>query len=152
MTISLLCRLRLLDLLLKLLSVGALGATGSLFGVPAGLALGLTPILAGTATVLGNLGALIFVVLAGERLQRWAYSHRWLAKRRKRLERVWNRYGVWGVSLLTPLITGAALGTVLALALGAPARPLLCSTVLSVVFWSAVLTVAAAQGFSMSRN
>ncbi len=147
-----LCRIRLLDLLLKLLSVGTLGAVGSLFGIPAGLTLGLTPILAGTASVLGNLGALIFVVLAGERLQRWAYGHRWLAKRRKRLERAWNRYGVLGVALLAPLITGAALGTVLALALGAPPRPLLSRMCLSVVLWSAVLTGAASLGFSMFRS
>ncbi len=48
-----------------------------------------------------------------------------------------------------PLLTGLLLVTLLALALGAPARPLLLWMLASVVSWGAVLTGAAALGFSM---
>ena len=135
-----------MDLLLELLFTAALGAVELSFGVVGGVALGLPLVLIGAATILGNLVALALALLAGERLQRWIYRRPRLAKRRKRLERVWNRYGVLGVAFLAPLITGAVLGTVLALALGAPSRPLLRWMALSTTLRGVALTGAAALG------
>jgi hypothetical protein len=135
-----------MDLLLELLFTAALGAVELSFGVLGGVALGLPLILVGVATVLGNLVALVLTLLAGERLQRWIYRRPGLARRRKRIERVWNRYGVLGVAFLAPIITGAVFGTVLALALGAPPRALLLWMALSTVFRGAALTGAAALG------
>lgn len=113
------------------------------------MALGLPLILIGAATILGNLVALTLTLLAGERLQRWIYRRPWLAKHRKRVERIWNRYGALGIAFLAPLITGAVLGTVLALALGAPPRPLLRWMALSTTLRGIVLTGAAALGLSV---
>ena len=89
------------------------------------------------------------MVLAGERLQRLIYRSRWLARRRERIERVWKRYGIPGVALQAPLLTGPLLATLLALSLGAPPRPLLLWMLASVVFWGAVLTGGTALGFSI---
>jgi hypothetical protein len=78
------------------------------------------------------------------------YRSRRLAKRRERIERVWERYRVPGVALQAPLLTGPILAILLALALGAPPRPLLLWMLVSVVFWGVVITgAAAALGFSM---
>jgi hypothetical protein len=135
-----------MDLLLELLFTAALGAVELSFGIVGGVALGLPLILIGAATILGNLVALALALLAGERLQRWIYRRPGLAKRRKRVERVWNRYGVLGVAFLAPLITGAVLGTLLALALDAPPRPLLRWMAVSTALRGAALTGAAALG------
>ena len=135
-----------MDLLLELLFTAALGAVELSFGIIGGVALGLPLILIGAATILGNLVALALALLAGERLQRWIYRRPGLAKRRKRVERVWNRYGVLGVAFLAPLITGAVLGTLLALALDAPPRPLLRWMAVSTALRGAALTGAAALG------
>ena len=77
------------------------------------------------------------------------YRSRRLAKRRERIERVWKRYGIPGVALQAPLLTGPLLATVLALGLGAPPRPLLVWMIASIVFWGAALTGAAALGLSL---
>ncbi len=53
------------------------------------------------------------------------------------------------VALLSPLLVGAPLGTVLALLLGAPRRRLLGWMVASVVLWGTVLTGATAFGLSV---
>lgn len=135
-----------MDLLLELLFTATLGAVELSFGVLGGVALGLPLILIGAATIFGNLLALALALLAGERLQRWIYRRSGLAKRRKRVECVWNRYGVLGVSFLAPLVTGAVLATVLALALGAPPRPLLRWMALSTALRGVALTGAAALG------
>ncbi len=136
-------------LLLKLLSTAALGALDLWAGIPVGLALGLPPVLSGIAATSGGLLGAVLVTAAGERLQRWLYSRGWLSKRRKRIERMWERYGILGVAFQAPMLTGAPLGTLVALSLGAPAKRLLFWMCVSLVLWGAVLTGAAALGFSI---
>ncbi len=87
--------------------------------------------------------------MVGGRLRDLVYRSSRLARRRERIERVWERYGIPGVALQAPLLTGPILATLLALALGAPARPLLLWMLASVVLWGAVITGAAALGFSV---
>ena len=118
-------------------------------GIITGLALSLSPALSGAVTVAGAVAGVTLVVAAGGRLQHLIYRSRRLAKRRERIERAWERSGIPGVALQAPLLTGPLLATLLALALGAPARPLLLGMLASVVLWGAVLAGAAALGFSM---
>lgn len=136
-------------ILLKLLSAAAFGALDLWVGIPVGLALGLSPIGSGAAATVGGLVGAGLVTMAGERLQRWLYSRGWLLKRRERVERMWTRYGTLGVAFQAPIVTGAPLGTLIALSLGAPAKRLLFWMSVSVLLWGAVLTGAAALGFSM---
>ena len=136
-------------LLVKLLSTAALGALDLWAGIPVGLALGLPPVLSGIAATSGGLVGAVIATVAGERLQRWLYSRGWLSKRRKRIERMWERYGILGVAFQAPILTGAPLGTLVALGLGAPAKRLLLWMCVSLVLWGAVLTGAVALGFSI---
>ena len=135
--------------LLKLISTAAAGALDVWVGIITGLALGLSPTLSGAVSIASAVAGVTLVVAAGGRLQHLIYRSRRLAKRRERTERVWERYGIPGVALQAPLLTGPLLATLLALALGAPARPLLLWMLASVVLWGAVLAGAAAVGFSM---
>ncbi len=142
-------RLLSVDLLLKLLSTAAAGALDVWVGIITGVALGLPPVLSGTVSVASALVGVTLAVVAGVRLQGRIYRSRRLAKRRARIERVWKRYGIPGVALQAPLLTGPLLATVLALGLGAPPRALLGWMLASVVFCGAVLTGAAALGLSV---
>ena len=133
----------------KILSTAAAGALDVWVGIITGLALGLSPALSGAVSVASALAGVTLVVTLGGRLRELVYRSRRLARHRERIERVWKRYGIPGVALQAPLLTGPVLATLLALALGAPARPLLLWMLASVVFWGAVITGAAALGFSM---
>jgi hypothetical protein len=135
--------------LLKLLSTAAAGALDVWVGIITGLALGLSPAVSGALSIASALAGVALVVALGGRLRPLIYRSRRLAKRRERLERVWKRYGIPGVALPAPLLTGPLLATLLALALGAPARSLLVWMIASVVLWGLVLTGAAALGFSI---
>jgi hypothetical protein len=137
------------DLLLKLLSTAATGALDVWVGIITGVALGLPPVLSGAVSVASALVGVTLAVVAGERLQGRIYRSRRLAKRRARIERVWKRYGIPGLALQAPLLTGPLLATVLALGLGAPPRPLLGWMTASIVLWGAALTGAAALGLSL---
>ncbi len=139
-------------LTLTLSLTAAVGALDLWVGIPTGVVLGLPPVLSGaTATAGGLLGATL-VTLAGERLQRWVYSRRWFSKRRQRVERLWNRYGLIGVALQSPILAGTLLSTLVALGLGAPARKLLFWLAVSLMFWGAVLTGAVVLGFSVFES
>ena len=135
--------------LVKLLSTAVSGAIDLWFGIAVGLASGLPPVAGGVSATIGGLAGVVLVAVAGKRLQEWAYDRGWLAKRRERIKRMWNRYGVLGVALQAPMLTGAPLGTLIALALGAPAKKLLLWMSVSLVFWGTVLTGAAALGFEI---
>ncbi len=134
---------------LKILSTAAAGALDVWVGIITGVALGLSPALSGAVSIASALVGVTLVVVAGGRLRHLIYRSRRLAKRRERIERVWKRYGIPGVALQAPLLTGPLLATLLALSLGAPPRSLLYWMLASVVFWGAVLTGGTALGFSI---
>ncbi len=134
---------------LKLLSTAAAGALDVWVGIITGVALGLSPALSGAVSTASAIVGVTLVVALGGRLQQLIYRSRRLAKRRERVERVWKRYGIQGLALQAPLLTGPILATLLALTLGAPPRPLLLWMLASVVFWGVVLTGGVALGFSM---
>ena len=138
-----------MSLMLKIISTAAAGALDVWVGIFTGVALGLHPVLSGVVSIVSALVGVTLVVLAGERLQGRIYRSRRLARRRKRIERVWKRYGIPGVALQAPLLTGPILATILALGLGAPPRPLLVWMIASIVLWGAALTGAAALGLSV---
>ena len=92
------------------------------------------------------------MTIAGERLQRWLYSLQWFSKRRARVERLWNRYGLIGVAFQSPVLAGTLISTLVALGLGAPPRKLLFWMSMSLVFWGGVLTGAAVLGFSIFES
>jgi hypothetical protein len=139
-------------MLLKLLSTAAAGALDVWVGIITGMALGLSPALSGAVSIASALVGVTLVVAAGGRLQHLIYRSHRLARRRERIERAWKRYGIPGVALQAPLLTGPLLATVLALSLGAPPRPLLGWMLASIVLWGAALTGAAALGLSIFRG
>ena len=141
-----------MELLIKLLSTFVAGAFWLWWAIPTGMVMDLSPLLSGAAATLGNLVAVLLVVVLNEQLRRWFIHYRLATKQGERLKQVWSSYGLPGVALLSPLLTGAPLGTALALLFGAPPRPLLCWMAVSVVLWGASLTVAATFGWSVLRG
>lgn len=138
-----------MDTLFRFASTAAAGSVELWAGVPLGLSLGLPYPLVWLAAVSGNLGMATLALVGGEPIRRWAYSRRWLSKRRKRVERIWNRYGIASVALQAPLITGTPAAIVVSLALGAPPCRLMCWIVPSVMIWAAAGIGAAALGISI---
>lgn len=139
-------------LLLALPLTVALGALDLWAAIPAGLVLGLPPLLSGVAATSGGLLGAVLVTIAAERLQRWLYSQRFFSKRRERVQRLWNRYGLIGVAFQSPVFAGTLISTLVALGLGAPARKLLFWISVSLMFWGGVLTGAAILGFSILES
>ena len=134
---------------MKLLTILGLGAVELWAAIPVGLALQLHPVAVGITAAIGAILGASAVVLLGERVRTWLVQ-RHGGKEEKRehglIYRIWHRYGVIGLGLLAPLLTGAPLGAALGLTFGVPAGRLLFWTSLGIVLWSTVLTLAGALG------
>jgi len=143
-----------METLLQLLSVLLLGAFELWAAVPAGMALGLSPILVWLATVAGAMVGIVVVVLAGERLRPWLIARlgRGRAREGGRVRRIWERYGVIGWGLVGPLLLGAPLSAALGVTLGAPRGRLLFWLGAGVVLWVTILTLAAVLGVEAVRG
>ncbi len=126
-----------------------LGAVELWAAIPAGLTLQLHPVAVGVAAAIGAIVGAVAVVVLGERVRSWLLRRHQGNKGDKQhrvIYRVWDRYGVVGLGLLAPLLTGALLGAALGLAFGVPAKRLLLWMGIGIVLWSTVLTAVGALG------
>ena len=128
--------------------------------VPAGIAAGLDPVAVTVLAALGNLVTVMLVVLAGDRVAtlvrrrgRAAGSDgedgRSRSGRSARVTRILTRYGVPGLGLVAPLLTGTHLAAAAALALGAPRRAVAVWMAVGVVVWAVLAAVAAVTGLGL---
>ena len=133
----------------KLLSVFALGAVELWAAIPAGLALNASPVLVGVVAAAGAIFGVLVVVVLGERVRDWVMRRHGDGSQTGRhglTHRIWDRYGVIGLGLLAPLLTGAPVGAALGLALGVPANRLLFWLSIGIALWSIVLTLVGVLG------
>ncbi len=141
-----------MGLLIKLLTVFALGVAELWAAAPAGVLMGLDPVLVCAVAALGAVAGGTVVVLLGERVKAWLQRRRQgekLENKRGLLYRVWLRYGVAGWGLLAPLLVGSPLGAAFGLALGAPPRRLLVWLAVGSVLWSVVFSALSALGLQL---
>ncbi len=122
-----------------------------LFVVPAGLLAGLGPVPTVLIAAAGNIVTLIPVVLLGERLRGRLDRRRERHNRGAgRAARVMERYGLPGLAMLGPLLTGAHLAALVATGSGARPRQTLAWMAAGVAVWSVaagVLTVLGIDAF-----
>ena len=99
--------------------------------------------------------AAIVVTILGEnlrtRLLKWKYGDK-SDLQETRLYKVWNKYGVIGLGLLSPLIFGAPLGAAVGIGLGAQKNSLILWMSMGIILWSAGLTVAGSMGILTLEN
>ncbi len=143
-----------MELATKLLTVIGLGTFELWAAIPVGFALQLHPVLVGVMAALGaGLGVFVVIFLGG-RLRGWLLRHHDSKIHEKGrpglIDRIWQRYGVIGLGLLAPLLTGAPIGAAVGLALGIPASRLFLWLSLGVVLSSTVLTLTGTCVYSLT--
>ena len=137
-----------MDVVLKLaavVGVAALPWGEVLFAIPLGIGLGLPAIVTLVAAVGANTGAIVVIVRL---LVRWGRVRHLLlrGKRAKQAERLMNRYGVAGLAMQAPIISGTHAAALVGLLLGARLLPLTVWMTLSIAGWGVAITVLASQG------
>jgi Ca2+/H+ antiporter, TMEM165/GDT1 family len=129
--------------------------------IPPAVAAGLDPLLVAVVALVGNVLPVWGIVVGYDGLRaRWrtwrgsddegSGSEEGASKRRRRAEGLFRSYGLPGLALAGPILTGVHLATVVALALGGRARPIAIWMGASLVIWTAIITLATVYGLSLA--
>ena len=117
-----------------------------IFGPLGGYGVGLHPITTILTTVAGMMTVVFLFTFFGEWIRMKVFGR---FKRRKvnlkraaQLEKIWRRYGLIGVALLTPIILTPIGGTLLAVSSGSPREKIIFYMFVSASFWSVVISMA----------
>lgn len=130
--------------------------------IPLGLAYGLPPASVALVTFIGNTLPVLGIVTLHGRWSRWRRGRNASTARAgeggelgrgrwRRARGVWIRYGVPGLALLAPLVTGAHVAAVAALGFGSPRRLVLTWLTLSILVWTVGLTLGVSFGLAGAR-
>lgn len=133
----------------KIVSIFALAFFYFWPAIPAGLALGLSPIIVILTTSLSYACGAAVVTLLGERVRAWVMKrlgNKAEVKSDSFLRRVWDKYGMVGLGLLAPMTVGAQIGAAIGLALNGKPRNLFIALSLGGLVWSIALTAAVSLG------
>jgi len=125
------------------------GITGIWKGVPVGFALQAHPVMTAIFTALGSITVVLILLFSGERLKKWIlerYSARRLERKKGKLLRLMDRYGVAGLGLIASGVIGPVLSTLLGVVVIEKTRKLLVFLIAGVILWSGLLTILAGMG------
>ncbi|MBK1734553.1 small multidrug efflux protein - like protein [Halorhodospira abdelmalekii] len=142
-----------MDLLLQYLLIFVLAATPwieLLIVIPAGAAMGLSLPLVTLTALIGN-ALPIFLIIALFRTWERRYGpiqRKWGAH----AMRIWERYGLPGLAMTAPLVTGIHLAAVMSLALGSEQQRAALWMVSSLMIWAVVTALLTHLGVSWLRT
>ena len=120
--------------------------------IPAGFLLQLNPFFTALASSLGAITSVIVILFIGEKIRdklSEKYYNKEPGRRTRLLQSVWEKYGVIGLGLLSPLLFGAPLGAAIGVALGSDRSKLILWMSIGIIIWSVGLTLAAIQGLNI---
>ncbi|MCU4742041.1 small multi-drug export protein [Halobacteria archaeon AArc-m2/3/4] len=122
--------------------------------IPIGIALGLDPLTVAVVAFAGNVIPIYLIVTLFDRISTWLDRRRdddadEQSARSARAKRVWRSYGLPGLALAAPILTGVHLAAVLAMGLGARKRATLGWMTVGIALWTVVITVVSVTGVSV---
>ena len=121
--------------------------------IPLAIIRGANPLLVGIISFLGNLATVYLLIHYFEKYQQWRSKRK--SKGRKRTKRaieIWNKYGLPGLALTGPIITGAHLAVIIAISLGAKKQLTFQWTTFSLGIWTIFLTITSYYGVGLFKG
>ncbi len=134
--------------LIPILTVFGLSIIELWVAIPAGFTFNLHPAITATTSTTGSILSAVAITLAGEKIRNRIIRWRYKGKEPKKgfLSSIWDKYGVIGLGLLSPLLFGAPIGAAVGTALGGDKQRLLLWMSIGIIIWAVCLTLAVAAG------
>jgi uncharacterized membrane protein len=123
--------------------------------IPAGIAQGLSPILVVATASISYACGVGIVILAGQPLRDWImkrFGGKASSNPNSAIRRVWDRYGLIGLSLLAPVTVGAQVGAIIGISLNAPPRRLFILMSLGGLLWGIIVAVLVSLGVAAVKH
>lgn len=125
--------------------------------IPLAIIRGLQPVLVILLAFVGNLSTIILLIYLFDQIKYFLTSRKKdngdkkEDKRQERAKRIWNKYGLPGLALLGPVLTGIHIAAFIGLSLGATKTWTLLWTAISLLVWSIAFGVGAYYGVEMFK-
>lgn len=126
--------------------------------IPLGVVAGLHALPVTLLAFLGNILTIWLLILLMDQVKRWLQHRKEKKgkepskKRQARAERVWKKYGLPGLALLSPILIGSHLGAVLAMGFGGKKKQITFWMTVSVTIWSVVMGFTSYYGIDFLHN
>lgn len=133
----------------KLLSVFGVAFLSLWASIPAGLALGLSPVPIVITATLSYAAGVGLVAFLGKPVRDWImrrFGEKVSGDPTSPIRRAWDRFGLIGLALLAPITTGSQIGAAVGMALNAPPRRLFLLMSLGGLLWTILLAGAISLG------
>lgn len=134
--------------------VSAIPFVESYFGSVIGVAIGLHPAVAVAAAVVGNAASMLLFVLGANATRQKVRQARGTAEeevtpKRQRLKRMFDRFGVPGVSIVGQTVLPSQITSAAMVSFGASKNAVILWQIVSIILWGALFGVLAYLGFSV---
>ncbi|MBM7587017.1 putative membrane protein [Bacillus pakistanensis] len=135
--------------------------------VPLGIVSGLSPIPVALAAFLGNLITVLFVIFLVDKVKGYLLKRKKKkqmaaegivsssneevieTKRSKRANKLWNQYGLPGLTIIGPLIVGSHIAAFMSMSFGAKRKWVTGWMIASLTLWTVITTVATYYGLGL---
>ncbi len=137
---------------LGVLVIAAIPFVESYFGSAIGVIVGIHPVIAVAAAVVGNVVSMLVFVLTAHGVRASATKGKDakpLTPRREKLKQRFERYGVPGVSLLGQVFLPSQITSAAMVSFGAPKNQVIFWQIISIIIWGVVFGVLAALGVAV---
>ena len=145
-----------MSIVLKYFTVYFLSGLKFIFGPTLGVAYKLPLIVIILLTTLGMMSTVYLFTFFGSDIRKFALRFRknpkTFTRRNRRFVKIWKKFGIEGICLLTPLILTPPGGALLANLLGNNSRKLLKWMWISAFGWSAILSIIMKYAYSLMEH
>ena len=128
--------------------IAALPFVESYFGSAIGIIAGVHPVVAVIAAVIGNTASMLLLVFGAHKL-RSRYAKREPKRRTQRLRKMFDRWGVPGVSLLGQTVLPSQITSMAMVSFGASRNAVAGWQIVSIVMWGTLFGILTVAGFNL---
>ncbi|GAB3792567.1 small multi-drug export protein [Virgibacillus kimchii] len=118
--------------------------------IPLGIVAGLSPFWVIILAFMGNMLTVVPLIAAFEKFQEWykkrRKKYRGSSAKMKRGRKLWNKYGLPGLSILGPIVTGTHIAVLLGMSLGGSKYWTTVWMTISIGLWSLIFGIGTVFG------
>ena len=135
----------------KLLTVASLASFEIYAAIPAGFALGLSPILIFASSVIGGLAGVFVAAFLGDKIRNFFSKNKELKEKpaTSLVYRLWNKYGIIGLGFLGTMTVGAPVSLAVGIGFKAPLQKLITWCCIGVITRCIVFTLIGHYGMKL---
>ena len=135
----------------KLLTVASLASFEIYAAIPAGFALGLSPILIFASSVIGGLAGVFIAAFLGDKIRNFFSKNKETKEKpaTSLVYRLWNKYGIIGLGFLGTMTVGAPVSLAVGIGFKAPLQKLITWCCIGVITRCIVFTLIGHYGMKL---